>query len=182
LLASLDAVRIRITARADSVADADRLIEAMDAQVRSRLPNLVVGVDDETIETVVAGLLATRGWTIAVADAQTGGAVIQRLAAAGGRSIVGGLTLPVCGEPDRDADAAATALAEQARSQFGATCGLGVTPCGEGTACVAFLSPDGVTTWRFGFPGSEESSRIRISVLAFEALRRRLLGIEVSEP
>jgi len=94
VLASPDAVHIRITARAQTLEEADGLIDPVDAAVHERLPGLVIGADDATLEQAVDTLLVDRGWRLAVAETHTGGMVAQRLTAAGVRCFAGGRILP----------------------------------------------------------------------------------------
>ena len=49
-------VRIRIAARAEIVEEAEAMIDEVDAKVRERLPWLIMGVDDVTLEGVVDGV------------------------------------------------------------------------------------------------------------------------------
>lgn len=79
LAAHLGQVDIRITARAATEAEADAMIEAVAAEVRSRLGLAIYGEGSEELEAVVARLLAERGHTLAVLETNTGGQVAQRL-------------------------------------------------------------------------------------------------------
>jgi nicotinamide-nucleotide amidase len=74
-------VRVRISAKAESVEDARRLIRDMDRAVVERLgPTAVFGRDEETIEALVVSGLAERGWTIATVETSTLGVVGTRIA------------------------------------------------------------------------------------------------------
>jgi hypothetical protein len=75
-------VDVRITAKAASEAEADRMIAELEAKVRARLGQNIFGADDDTIESVALALAAGRGQTLAVAEAGTGGALAARLSAA----------------------------------------------------------------------------------------------------
>jgi len=72
-------VDVRITAKAASEAEADRMIAEIEAKVRSRLGSAIFGVDADTVEGIALGLLAGRGLTVAVAEAGTEGALAARL-------------------------------------------------------------------------------------------------------
>lgn len=82
LAAHAGQVDIRITARAEDGEDVERMLDEMEAQVRQRLGDRIYGADEETIEEVVARLLAARGLTLAVLETNTGGMVASRLTAA----------------------------------------------------------------------------------------------------
>jgi len=71
LLAHPGQTDVRITAKANTEEEADRLIAEMESQVRERLGDIIFGADDETIESVIARLLTQRGWRLSIA--QVGG-------------------------------------------------------------------------------------------------------------
>lgn len=72
-----------ITAKAGTREKAIGMLDAMEAEVRSRLGVVVYGVDDETLAGVVASALEHRGLSLAVADTVTEGAIAGRLRAEG---------------------------------------------------------------------------------------------------
>lgn len=92
-LASAGEIKIRITAKADTPAEARRLIEPMEQEVATRMGSTVFGYDDETIERVLLTLLAGKGYKIGAAESMTGGMVMARLTSIPGSSAVvkGGL-------------------------------------------------------------------------------------------
>ena len=85
-LASSGEIKVRITAKAASHAEAMALIEPVEATVRERLGSLVFGTDNETIEVVVLRLLAERGWSLGTAESATGGLVAGRITSVPGAS------------------------------------------------------------------------------------------------
>ena len=74
---------IRITAKADTEAEAEAMIEPIEADVRKRLGIAIYGVDQETVPEVVGRLLADRGLKLAVIDTLTEGQVVRELVEAG---------------------------------------------------------------------------------------------------
>jgi nicotinamide-nucleotide amidase len=64
---------IRITAKADSEAEADALIAEMEARVRERVDAVIYGVDEDTLQSAVVRLLRERGLSIAVAEVNVSG-------------------------------------------------------------------------------------------------------------
>jgi nicotinamide-nucleotide amidase len=92
-LASNSEIKIRVTAKASTQAEAWLLIEPMEMEVRSRLGDNVFGSDDETIERVLLQLLSDRGYSVGTAESMTGGMVSARLTELPGSSAVvkGGL-------------------------------------------------------------------------------------------
>lgn len=85
-------VRVRITAKAASVAETTVMIAGVEAEVRERLGEAVFATDAETVDGIVMEHLEERGWTVAVVEASTTGFVTARLAAAPG--FAGGVVLP----------------------------------------------------------------------------------------
>jgi nicotinamide-nucleotide amidase len=79
-------VRIRLTAKAADPARAHELVAAAEASVRASLGAAVVGVDDETLESVVGTLLLARGWSLGAAESLTGGALGARVSSSAGAS------------------------------------------------------------------------------------------------
>ena len=77
VLARPGQVDVRVASRAPSLAEALELIEPMETEIRDILGNHIFGVDDETIESVVGGLLSARGASVAVYEDMSGGAVAQ---------------------------------------------------------------------------------------------------------
>lgn len=175
VLASPEWVRIRIMAKADSAEEAYALIEPVEAEVRRRLPGLVMGVDDDTLESVVDAWLHERGWTLAVAETSTGGMIAQRLTAARAKSFAGGMVYPQDRVREAEKPETCEALASQVRSQFGADCGLAVVSSSTSQTCrAAFATPKEIKTWEFAFWEPDHLSQTRTSVGALEYVRRAL--------
>src|SRR3954470_18611582 len=85
-LASMGEVKVRVTAKAASRAEAEALAEPFVAEVRSRLGDVVFTDDDETLEQAVLRLLGMTEHTLACAESLTGGGVGARLTAIPGSS------------------------------------------------------------------------------------------------
>jgi nicotinamide-nucleotide amidase len=79
-------VRVRLTAKADSVEEASALLVPFVEQVTERMGDFVTSVSDEELEQVVGRLLRGAGKTIACAESLTGGSLSARLARAAGAS------------------------------------------------------------------------------------------------
>jgi nicotinamide-nucleotide amidase len=84
-------VDVRITAKAGSEEEADRLIQEVEVVVRQRLGNWIYGVDDESLEEVALKAVERHGWTLAVVEAGLGGDLIKRLASVQGPFLGGEL-------------------------------------------------------------------------------------------
>jgi hypothetical protein len=74
---------IRITAKADTEAEAEALIAPVESLIRERLGVAIYGVDKETVPEVVGRLLAERGLKLGLLDTLTGGQMAHTLSQAG---------------------------------------------------------------------------------------------------
>jgi nicotinamide-nucleotide amidase len=92
-------VDVRITAKAGSEAEADRMIQEMEDQVRSRLGKWIYGVDQETLEQVAVQALKRKDWSLCVVEAGLGGELTGRLASEK-TSFLGGEVLTSLPGPD----------------------------------------------------------------------------------
>jgi nicotinamide-nucleotide amidase len=81
LASGIEGIKVRITAKGKDHNAAQRILEEEDARLRSVLCDLVFGVDGQTMESVVVGLLRERNLTLAVAESLTGGLMSARLTA-----------------------------------------------------------------------------------------------------
>lgn len=82
LLAHPGQVDIRITAKADSYAEADRMIAEMEAKVRGRIEEGLFGVDQETLEDVVVRSLRDKGWNAVMVESGLHGSLRSVMARA----------------------------------------------------------------------------------------------------
>jgi len=88
LQAGASEIKVRLTARADTRAEAERILDEGEARVREQLDSLIFGRDDETLAGNTAALLQEYNQTLAVAEALTNGLVTAEI---GGRLGLGRL-------------------------------------------------------------------------------------------
>ena len=86
LASGIEGLKIRVTAKATTEGEATAMLDEEEAELRAILGDVVFGVDDESMERVVADLLVDRGLTVGVAESLTGGLVAARLAETDGAS------------------------------------------------------------------------------------------------
>ena len=169
LLASPDAVRIRITAKAASIEEADALIDSVEANVRERLPGLIMGAGEKlTIEGVVEGLLREKGWTLAVSGTGHAATLAQRLAVLDSPTFRG-----ACLSRDK------AESADVVRHALKADCALIISAGTEQTQ-IRFVSPEGAATWEVSIVGADAWSQTRLAVLALEYVRRHLTAVQAT--
>ena len=70
----------KLTARGSDMEDVRRKLAPVEAEVRKRLGNFIMGEDDQTLEGVILGELQSRGATLSVVETFTGGQIAARLA------------------------------------------------------------------------------------------------------
>ena len=199
-------VKLRITAQAASLAEAQRLVMATEDDLRHRTGELCFGVDDQSLAVVVLEQLRRRGQTLAVAESCTGGGLGAELTAVPGSSdvLLGGVIAysnaikhQVLGVPislleqvGAVSDPVAQAMAEGARRLTGSDWSLAITGIagpGGGTESkpvglvhLAVAGPDGCESHPIRLGSSRGREWIRM-VSAGEALNRLRLRLMAAE-
>ncbi len=74
---------VRITAKADTEAEADTLIAPLEAKIRQRLGVAIYGVEKETVPEVIGRLLSDKNLKLGVIDTLSGGLLTRQLMDAG---------------------------------------------------------------------------------------------------
>jgi nicotinamide-nucleotide amidase len=195
-LASAGEIRVRITAKADSHDAALALIEPVEAEVKDRLAPWFYGSDDETVHTVILGLLVEKGWTIGAAESMTGGLVAASLTSVPGSSSVvkGGLVAydrelkhRLLGVEDVshvvDIDTALQ-MARGGRELLGADVVVAVTGAAgpeplekpPGTVIIAVATPEDVRARELRMPGDRERVRAYGTTSALHMARLAISG------
>jgi nicotinamide-nucleotide amidase len=198
LASGWDGLKIRLTAKAATPAEAESLLDKWDADVRVVVGEHVFGVDEETMESVTLALLRARGLSLAVAESVTGGLVAGRLTAVPGASdVVRGAVVSYASEVKFDllgvpvgpvvSEAAAAAMATGVRRVLGADVGIALTgvagPTEQdgmpvGTLCVGIDDGSAVVSRTFRLPGQREQMRQMSVITALDYLRRHLTTAE----
>jgi len=185
-------VQVRITAKAENAELAGALIGPLETEVRSRLGTTVFGQGQETVESILIGLLSKRGWKLGSAEGVTLGRVGARLAAAPGGAAVfrGALAIPADtadGPLQLDGGSvsaeSAVAMADGAASLHAAEVAVSVThaePHDEGgparTVFVAVRTPDDTRARSFRLLGEGERFRSFATTAALHSARQALTG------
>ncbi len=196
LASGIEGIKVRITAKGASEAEATGMLDAEEAELRAVLGDLVFGIDDQSMERVVADLLVAQGRTVGVAESLTGGLVGARLAETEGAStwfrgsIVAyhsKVKYDLLGVPEGPvvSSEAARAMATGACRALEADVGLGVTgvagPARQedqavGTVFMAVALDGRVEAVEAHFPGDRQHIRQFATISLLDLLRRRLLG------
>jgi nicotinamide-nucleotide amidase len=142
-LASSGEVKVRLTAKAATPAEAERIIAPVAGEVVARVGDAVFTTADEALEEAVVRLLRERGVTLACAESLTGGGVGARLTSVAGASkwFVGsavvytadakrsvlGVSAETLGGPGLVSEECAREMAAGARRLFGVDLALALT-------------------------------------------------------
>ncbi len=203
LASGVEGIKVRITARAATMAEVTSLLNSEEKDVRAaieaELGDIVFGVDDESMEVAVAQLLIARGVTLGVAESLTGGLIASRLVNVPGASawFRGGVVayheqvkFDLLGVPVGPVvtGVAAAAMAEGVCRATGSDVGLGITGVAgpdeqegipPGTVFVGLSLPGGsVSTREVRVPGDRERVRQYGAISALDLLRRSLIVVE----
>ena len=198
LASGMEGIKVRVTVKAPTQAEAVAALDAEEQLLRSLLGELVFGVDDETMESVVGQLLGRRKWTLSLAESMTGGMVSSRIVDTPEAStwFKGGVVTyasevkfgvlgvregpMICGE-------CAVEMAEGVRRLLDTDVGLSVTGVAGpdrqedqpvGTAWLGLALPTGSEAVHLRLPGARSQIRQLASISLLDLLRRRLLALE----
>lgn len=195
LASGWEGIKVRLTAKAHTAEEAVQLIDGWDAKVRAKVGDLVFGVDQQTMESVLFDILREKKLTLGVAESVTGGLVAGRLTAVVGASDVfrGGIVsyasdvkFDVLGVTPGPvvSETAAKEMAVGVRKALGSDIGLSLTgvagPAEQdgvkvGTVCVGIAFSDGTTkSTTFHLPIGREQMRQLSVITALNFLRNQL--------
>lgn len=194
-----DGIDVRITAKAATSEEAERLVSEMELRARQILGNYVFGIDKDTLASVVGTLLQARHQTLGVMESLTGGLLASTITDfhTSSSHFIGGLVAystdlkAQLGVPEEIlerhgavSEETARAMAHVVRERLGTDFGIGVTGVAGpdkqeakpvGTMHIAIEGPMGVVTgmgpgWR-----SSRSDNKRHAVLTSLNLLRAYL-------
>ncbi len=198
LASGIEGIKVRITARGDDADHAGSLLSDEEVLVRKliteKLGDIIFGVDEQTMEDVVAESLERHGLTLAVAESVTGGLIASRLVNVVGASawFRGGVVsyasevkFDLLGVPRGPvvSGEAARAMAEGVRRVLGADVGLSVTGVAgpdeqdgqaPGTVFVGVALGDSLSDVSLRLPGDRPRIRAYSAISALDVLRRQL--------
>lgn len=194
-------VIIRITAKADTHEAAEKMIEAVEVQIRERVGEYIYGTDNERMEDIVARLFVQHGFTVSCAESCTGGTLAGRLTAVPGSSryikasIVTysneskmnflGVREDTLREKGAVSEDTARQMAEGIIKTVHSDIGIGITgiagPTGAtkdkpiGLVYIAVAGPYGTVVTENIFSGDRDRVRFRSTQQALEMVRRYIM-------
>ena len=204
--AKSDAIDVRITAKADTSEEAERLVAEMEMRVRQVLGHYVFGTDKDTLQSVVGDLLLSSNQSLAVMESLTGGLLSSTITDVPKSSqyFIGGVTAysakfkeqmgvpyQVIEQYGTISEETARAMAHAIRERLDADYGLGVTGVAGpdqqegkpvGTIHIAVEGPQGiVTAMGPGWRGNREDNKRYAVLAALNLLRLHLEGVKKGE-
>ncbi len=194
LASGWEGIKVRLTAAAPSVSSANALLDFWEERIRTVIGNVIFGVDDDTMESVVLGMLADRGLTLAVAESVTGGLVTGRLTNVPGSSrVLRGGVVSYASEVKYElldvtpgpvvSESAALEMARGVRTALKADVGLSLTGVAGpdeqdgqpvGTLFVGIATRDGEVSTSFRLPATRDQMRQMSVISALDFLRREM--------
>ena len=136
-------VMLRLTARAHSKDEAEKLMIPVLEKVQAVMGDLIYGIDVESLENTVVGLLKDAGKTLAVAESCTGGLLAKRITdipgssqvflggvvaySSGAKESLLGVDPALIAEKHAVSREVAAAMALGAREKLGTDIGIGIT-------------------------------------------------------
>jgi nicotinamide-nucleotide amidase len=194
LASGWDGLKIRLTAKAATIDEADALLDTWAQEIGRLLGRDVFSLDDESMEAVVLQQLRSRRLSLALAESVTGGLVTARLTDVPGASdVVRGCVVSYASDVKFDVLSvtpgpvvtpdAAIEMAVGARRVLGADVGLALTgvagPAEQdgqpaGTLHIGVVIGEDVSTASLRVPGEREQMRQYSVISSLDLLRRRL--------
>jgi nicotinamide-nucleotide amidase len=201
LASGWEGLKVRLTAKAADAAAARAVLDEWEARVRACVGDVVFGVDDDTMESVVLDALRRRGLTLGLAEPVTGGLVAARLTGVAGASdVLRGAIVSYASDVKREllgvgdgpvvSEAAALAMADGARRVLRADVGLSLTGVagpteqdGEpvGTLWVGVATEAGTEAHLLRLGGQRDLMRQFSVISSLDVLRRHLARVDGRE-
>jgi len=204
--AKSDAIDVRITAKADTSEEAERLVTEMEVRVRQVLGHHVFGTDKDTLQSVVGDLLLSSNQSLAVMESLTGGLLSSTITDVPKSSqyFIGGVAAysakfkeqmgvpyQIIEQYGTISEETARAMAHAIRERLDADYGLGVIGVAGpdqqegkpvGTIHIAVEGPQGVVTAMGpGWRGNREDNKRYAVLAALNLLRLHLEGVKKGE-
>ncbi|WP_186577403.1 competence/damage-inducible protein A [Aquibacillus kalidii] len=202
-LASEGEVALRLTARAKTKVDANKLIEGSEVQIMDLVGDYFYGYDDVTIQEKVFHLLKNKNWTISSAESLTGGKFADEFVSISGASAVfNGAVVSYATEAKKNllevdsntidqygtvSKQCAEEMAHNVKGKLNSTLGISFTGVAGpesveeksvGTVFISVSGIDTVDTKEFHFQGNREGIRNRTVKKGFELLYKYIQNLK----
>jgi len=200
--AKIDGIHLRLTAKARSQKQAQKMIVESEVNIRAILGEYIWGTDNDTLEAVVGRLLVEKGLSLAVMESCTGGLLATTItdvpgsskyfkgglvAHSNGAKIAYGVDAKIISEYGAISPGAAQAMAESARMLLGADIGVGIAGVAGAekmeakSAGMVYIGIDDGKSRRVikgNYPGSKTQLKRRATTAALFELRKTLTALD----
>jgi len=186
LASGIEGIKVRITVKATDEAAARQVLAAEEALVRDILGDVVFGVDEQTMESVVLDGLRAAGMTLAVGELLTGGIMASRLTAVeDAADVLRGVRVFVGDDDFADrptGEARAAAAARRVREELGADVGIAVAAPDEaeelprGTVFLHIATAHGDHATSVAVPGDRNRYRNYAVISLLNYVRKAVLA------
>ena len=183
----IEGIKVRITAKAEDDAAAEAILAAEETLIRDLLGNVIFGIDEETMESVVLDELRRREMTLAAAEHLTGGILATRMTALDpDLEVFRGSAVGALEEAEKTSmdDKRAAAAAQRARAQFGTDIGIATLAPGEmedyppGTVFLGIAMAGTRKSRSVTLPGARSRMRSYAVISLLDYLRKTLMAEE----
>ncbi|MED5579801.1 MAG: CinA family nicotinamide mononucleotide deamidase-related protein [Nitrospinota bacterium] len=210
VLAHPGQVDVRITARANSISEAEKMTDEMEKKINSILSHSIYGIGEVTLDEVLSNLLVKKNKTLSIVETNSGGSVVQRLGAWPQRvdflkraivafscdEVSSILDTPVSNEMEHSI--IAESFARGVREKSDADLGLAIfgpnppeniepemsrrAPAIGPTHIVLNDRDNKSNFFESNFGGNEQFVQSRVPMFAMDLVRRSLLGVGAPHP
>jgi nicotinamide-nucleotide amidase len=196
-------VRLRITAKANSVDETENKIQDVETKLRDKIDKFIYAAGETELEDTIGTLLKERSLRIALAESCTGGLIADRMTNISGssdyfeRGIITysnkskieelGVPSDIIGTHGAVSREVAEAMARGIRTTSGTDIGISTTgiagPTGDspekpiGLVWIGYSDKDETFALQFNFGGKRRIIKERAAQAALELLRRKILKI-----
>jgi nicotinamide-nucleotide amidase len=194
----------KLAVRGADLADLERKLAPIEAEVRRRLGNFILAEDDQTLEGVILAALRDRGLSLSIAEMFTSGTIAMRIAPLQGaegvfrRSAVARDLSQLCAsvglaggiDVGQVSPQTAAAVASTLRDKSGSSHALAVLIDLDegadrmelgGTIAIGIADGGAAVSRQARLFGGRDWIRLGATELALDCLRRHLLGLPVDE-
>ena len=182
LASGIEGLKVRITAKAEQENEAEQILADEEEKIRNILGDVIFGIDEQTMESVILDKLRQDGSSLCVAESLTGGVMASRLTAIDPKmeTFKGGVISQTPFEEERGINRAIYA-AKEAKETTGADVSVAATlphPSEEkskGTVYLAIVIGDQEHTDEVALPGDRQRLR-NYAVISLMNYCRKLLA------
>ncbi|MFC1940841.1 competence/damage-inducible protein A [Chloroflexota bacterium] len=191
--AKADGIHLRLTAKAGSQKQAEKMIAEGEAKIRALLGDYIWGTDSDTLEAVTGKLLIKKGLSLAVMEDYSGGWLAANItdipesttffkgglvAGSNEAKVAFGVKAEVISQYGAVSLEVAQAMAQAARTSLRADIGIGITGIEETEARPLGIVYIGIDDNKSSRATTRPRGKRRVTVMALFELRKSLISLD----